>query len=289
MVEEGRAALDAATDVEASVHAAFYFAAAQLAKARKDYADFYRFALLYLAYVSVATLPEATKQARSTLVVPAAAHPPPSGPPPSPRRLVTPPGGSLSARPARQELAVDLSLAALLGEGVYNFGELISHPVLKSLEGGPFGWLLPLLAAFNSGDLGRYEALCAQHAAALNAQPALVAHERGLRQKVTVLALMEILAALPADNRTASLAAVGARTRLSADGVELLLMKALSDGLVQGSIDQVAGTVRVTWLQPRVLLLPQVAELRAKVDAWASKVHAARLQLEAEAPELLAV
>jgi hypothetical protein len=30
-----------------------------------------------------------------------------------------------------QALAVDLSLAALLGEDVYNFGELIAHPVVR--------------------------------------------------------------------------------------------------------------------------------------------------------------
>ena len=82
------------------------------------------------------------------------------------------------------------------------------------------------------------------------------------------------------------LARVAERTQLSVDGVEMLLMRALSQHLIEGSIDQVDGVVSVTWVQPRVLLLPQVAQLRDKVAAWAAKVHDTRLALEAEAPEL---
>lgn len=32
-----------------------------------------------------------------------------------------------------QALAVDISLAALLGKGVYNFGELLLHPIVSPL------------------------------------------------------------------------------------------------------------------------------------------------------------
>lgn len=36
--------------------------------------------------------------------------------------------------PVVQALAVDVSLAALLGEGLYNFGELLLHPIVSSLS-----------------------------------------------------------------------------------------------------------------------------------------------------------
>jgi hypothetical protein len=32
-----------------------------------------------------------------------------------------------------QSLAVDISLAALLGDNVYNFGELLLHPIVRYL------------------------------------------------------------------------------------------------------------------------------------------------------------
>lgn len=46
-----------------------------------------------------------------------------------------------------------LGLAALLGEGIYNIGELLAHPILESLKGTTNNWLIELLKAFNSGDL----------------------------------------------------------------------------------------------------------------------------------------
>ena len=64
---------------------------------------------------------------------------------------------------------------------------------IKVLGGSPYEWLGEMLAAFNHGDLHAYDALCERHAAALNAQPALVAHERALREKITILCLMELI------------------------------------------------------------------------------------------------
>jgi 26S proteasome regulatory subunit N9 len=46
-----------------------------------------------------------------------------------------------------------LGLAALLGEGIYNIGELLVHPILESLKGTENEWLVELLKAFNSGNI----------------------------------------------------------------------------------------------------------------------------------------
>lgn len=48
-----------------------------------------------------------------------------------------------------------LGLAALLGEGIYNIGELLAHPILGSLSGTANEWLIDLLKAFNSGDINK--------------------------------------------------------------------------------------------------------------------------------------
>lgn len=56
---------------------------------------------------------------------------------------------------------------------------------------------------------------------------------------------MFLICSLPADERTVPLATVASATKLSEDGVEFLLMKALSLHLIEGSIDQVACTVQV--------------------------------------------
>lgn len=65
-----------------------------------------------------------------------------------------------------------------------------------------------------------------QHAAQLNGQPALVEHERRLREKITILCLLDLISSVPPDQRTLALSTVAERTKLPPDGVEFLLMKA---------------------------------------------------------------
>ncbi|KAK6051952.1 hypothetical protein COOONC_10543 [Cooperia oncophora] len=55
--------------------------------------------------------------------------------------------------------AVLIGFAALLGDNVYNFGELLAHPILKALEGSSEKWLSEVLYAFNCGDLNKFYAL----------------------------------------------------------------------------------------------------------------------------------
>lgn len=57
--------------------------------------------------------------------------------------------------------------------------------------------------------------------------------------------------------------------------------------LIEGVIDQVDGTVNVSWVQPRVLGVPQIAALRDRLDSWLDKVHTTLLAVEAETPDLI--
>ncbi len=70
---------------------------------------------------------------------------------------------------------------------------------------------------------------------------------------------------------------------MSLDGEEFLLMKALSKHLIEGILDQVDGTVSVTWVQPRVLTLPQIVGLKDRLCGWIAKVDSAAVVLEEEA------
>jgi len=42
-------------------------------------------------------------------------------------------------------------LAALLGDDVYNFAELLAHPIVTALPGTAFAWLQEVVTAFNDG------------------------------------------------------------------------------------------------------------------------------------------
>jgi 26S proteasome regulatory subunit N9 len=57
------------------------------------------------------------------------------------------------------QLATDMSLAALAGDGVYNFGEVLATPIVAALEGTPNAWLGEMLRIFNRGDVEAFAQL----------------------------------------------------------------------------------------------------------------------------------
>lgn len=65
----------------------------------------------------------------------------------------------------------------------------------------------------------------------------------------------------PGNQRVLSFREIATETDLPENQVELLVMKALSLGLVKGSIDEVDRKVAMNWVQPRVLDKKQVTPL----------------------------
>lgn len=90
-----------------------------------------------------------------------------------------------------------MDFAALLGDGVYDIGELLAHPIFESLRGTEYEWLADLLQAFNAGDIGKFESMKPQWAQMAD----LSAQETTLRQKISLLCLMEMTFKRPANNR----------------------------------------------------------------------------------------
>lgn len=181
----------------------------------------------------------------------------------------------------QRQRAFALCLAALLGEGVYNFGELLAHPILECLKSTDRHWVVEMLTAFNSGSLAQYEAL----RPAWSQQPDLASHELSLRQKMCLLCLMEMAFQRPGSRL--SFEEIANQTRLPFNEVEVLVMKALSLGLVRGTIDQVDRQVDIQWVQPRVLSRDQIATMKKRLDAWNADVATMEKLLEAKAHEII--
>ena len=64
-------------------------------------------------------------------------------------------------------------------------------------------------------------------------------------------------------------------------------MRALSLGLVKGSIDQIDKKVLISWVQPRVLDLNQIKMVRARLDTWSTEVNKMIGQIQANSHEIL--
>ena len=269
------------------------------------------------------TLPESTEPVvGATLHRARAAYHKVAGPPSSYYEaalayLSVTPLGSLPPSEA-VEWAHDVTVAALVGEGVYNFGEracgggrgaaqgtsshpltaphptpppVNGHPVLSRLANTGHAWLISLLAACQTGDIDAFQAVIRANAGPLAGEAALLAHTAQVEEKIRILAVMELAARRPAELRDIPLAEVAAAARLppgSREAVERLLMRGLSLGLLRGKIDGVAGVMRVTYVKPRVLDAAQTRVLAASVDALKERAIAGHRFLEAQSEGLFA-
>ncbi|CAH0482182.1 unnamed protein product [Peronospora belbahrii] len=186
----------------------------------------------------------------------------------------------------RFDLAVNISIAALTGDGVFNFGEVLATPILRALENTDKQWLSDLLHAFNKGDIDRFNEIVGRHSKEFNAQPALVTKQEYVKEKVALLALMVLVFQRPSHERNIPIHEIATATRLPQEQVEWLVMRALSCKLIKGSIDKVDDIVRVTWVQPRVLDNSQLQELVTRLDGWEKKVNSTLLYVEEQTPEL---
>ncbi|KAI8905087.1 hypothetical protein EDD86DRAFT_212214 [Gorgonomyces haynaldii] len=177
------------------------------------------------------------------------------------------------------ERAHDLSIAALLGNGLYNFGQLLLHPILNTLNDSPYQWLRKLLFAFNQGDIDAFEHII--KSGDFLKQPLLVKNVESLRQKLGLMTLVEVIFKRSKESRGhIKFSEIAQETRIPVDQVEHLVMKALSLGLIKGIIDEVELVVVVSWVQPRVLSLEQVQTVRDRIAEWSTGVSQRVIGLE---------
>lgn len=116
-------------------------------------------------------------------------------------------------RARRLTLAVDLCLAALTGEGIYNLTAVTEQtaalrPLLlhhddhddhRNSHHPSYAWLLELLQTVAAGDILRFRTLVVRYASEIARQPALVHGATTIQEKLTLTAL--VLAVLSIDRR----------------------------------------------------------------------------------------
>lgn len=195
-----------------------------------DFANYYRTSLLYLACIDLSSLSDEERHRR----------------------------------------AYYLSVAALVSSSIYNFGELLLHPILDSLaQSEDDAWLRELLFAFNRGDLVAFDALSDNIAS----NKLLDEHSTHLRQKIYLAALTEAVFRRPPHDRTMTFATISQETNVQQKEIEHLIMKALSLGLLRGTIDQVDEIAHITWVQPKVLDMKQIGNMRQRLLDWDFNVN----------------
>lgn len=214
----------------AKLNGAYYLTKCQLCKVNEDYNQFYLNGLLYLSSVDNTKLPIEEQQ----------------------------------------RLCYDLCISAILGDRIYNFGELILHDILHSLENNEYDWLLNLVRTLNSGKLVDFESWLS---VAFQRSPFLKKFEPFLREKVTIMSLLEIVSLRPTTNKQFSFKEISESTHTPLHKVELLIIKCFSLNLMKGQVNQLDAMLTVSWLQPRILDLNQVNVLYNHLCRWNTQLE----------------
>lgn len=218
-------------DFSAKINAAYYLTKCQYFKLQENYNSFYTHGLLYLSLVDTALL----------------------------------------SHDEQLSLCHDLSLAALLGDKIYNFGELVLHDILLVIrDSADYNWLYSLIHHLNAGNLQEFNR-CLQMG--LQKSPFLVKFQSFLQQKIIIMALLELISRKSTTNKRLSFREISDFTGTPADNVELLIIKCFSLSLIRGYINQLDEVLVVTWLQPRILNLDQVKVLYNHLSEWDAKVE----------------
>lgn len=224
--------LDARDSLPLRVTSAFYSTNAEYYRLKKDFNSFYYTSLLYLSTIDQGEIQQQVNLSEN------------------------------------RQLAYNLSIAALLGDKIYNFGELLNHPIMGSILTNPtYKWIFDLLNALTIGDFNKFDNLIGVQ---IPKEPILAEHESFLRQKICLMTLVESVFAK--NIRTLSFDDIAQASHLPKDNVEHLVMRAISLGLLKGSIDQVNELVNITWVQPRIINSGQISRMRDILVDWDSEV-----------------
>jgi len=232
-----------ALDGVTSVHGRFYLLQSELYSTTNETANYYKSALKFLGCTDMSTL--------------------------SPE--------------AQRTHAKNLILAALTGEGIFNFGELLAHPILTSLENTEDQWYFAVLKAFNKGDIKEFESY---HYRWKTCQ-LLMDHQELLREKITLLCIMEMTFQRVATERQLSFAEISEAAKIPENQVEIYIMKAIAKGLIKGAIDEVGRKVHMTWVLPRVLNRQQIGGMISRLDSWKKEIKQVEMLMEDNADDIL--
>jgi len=220
--------IEKSNDLDPLVYSNFYLFSAKYHSQKRNYEEFYKNGLQYLAYTHESKISHEQKVS----------------------------------------ISVDMALAVLVSKKIYNFSELLEQKVFKALENTDSQWIYQLIGTFNSGDIRRYEQEQKTFANQIQNTPTLRENQKTLDEKIRIMAFLELIFTLPKNDRNVSFSAIAKVTGLNLEQVEYLVMRSMALDLVKGTIDELEQIVRVSWVVPRVLDNSRIGIMRNKINDW---------------------
>lgn len=112
-------------------------------------------------------------------------------------------------------LATDMALAAITGDDIYNFGEVLATPILKALKDTPSEWLLLLVEAMNNGHVDHFTSVLDSYHSQYTTQPVLQHKHDKVIEKMRLLAVLQLAFERPSHSRVIAFQDISNRIKVS--------------------------------------------------------------------------
>jgi 26S proteasome regulatory subunit N9 len=166
-----------------------------------------------------------------------------------------------------------MSVASLIGEKMFNFAELIEKDFFKLLAKSQYEWIYYLIISFNSAKVDQFLNMMNVYAVHISNDKVLNSHREFLEVKIRIAALLDLVFQKNKNERVLTYSEICKSLHCEYTQIELLVIKALSSGLIKGYIDEVENKVVVNWVQPKYLDREKIEILHERVDQWINKAN----------------
>lgn len=170
-------------------------------------------------------------------------------------------------------LCYKMCSAILIGEKLYNFEELIEKDFFKIMKNSKYEWISNLILSFNSANVDQFLSILEENKKNIEENHILKDKIDFLPIKIRIGALLELIFQKNKGERIITFDEICKFCMTEVDKIEYICMKALSNGLMKGNIDQVEKKLYVNWIQPKYLGKEKLGVLKDRINVWVEKAQ----------------
>lgn len=164
-----------------------------------------------------------------------------------------------------------MCLSSLVGERMFNTSEFVEKDFFKVMSNSKYDWIYKLILSFNSAKVDQFEEMLKIYHDNINGEEILLNNYNLIKVKIRIAALMDLIFQKNKNERILNFKEIAQVCCCSMNDIEILLIKAMSLGLIKGHIDEVENKFIVNWIQPKYLDNEKITILHDRIGNWIQK------------------
>lgn len=164
-----------------------------------------------------------------------------------------------------------MCLSSLVGEKMFNTSEFVEKDFFKIMSTSKYDWIYKLILSFNSAKVDQFEEMLKIYHENISNEEILRNNYALIKVKIRIAALLDLIFQKNKNERVISFKEIAQECCCTLNDIEILLIKAMSLGLIKGHIDEVENKFVVNWIQPKFLDDKKISLLHDRIGNWIQK------------------